>query len=232
MRVSIIIPCYNERDTIAQVINRVYAAGIENMEVIVVDDGSDDGTRQQLMRSLRGYPYELIVHEKNRGKGAAVRSGIDHASGDVIIIQDADLEYDPQDYSRLLDPIYNDKADVVYGSRFLSGAYAGQFHYRLFNRLSTWILKRLSGLPVTDVLTGYKVLRAPVARALDLREPRFGVDVEITVKVVNSTAVRFHEVAIGYRPRRRNEGKKPGILDAVRTMQVVALWWWRSRLVA
>jgi glycosyltransferase involved in cell wall biosynthesis len=218
-KLSVVIPCYNESATIARTLTTIVRADVPHMEVIVVDDGSTDGTADLLRGDLSPVIDRLIVHSKNRGKGAALRSGFEQVSGDIILIQDADLEYDPDDYSRLIQPILEQDADVVYGSRFArsDGQPVLSFWHVLANRLLTLISNCFTNLNLTDMETGYKVFRREVIQAITLRENRFGFEPEVTAKLAKSGCV-FHEVAIRYRGRSYAEGKKIGIKDAARAL--------------
>ena len=218
-RVSIVIPAYNERATVGELLRRVAAAplpaGMER-EVLVVDDGSSDGTRE-LLRELAAAaeppPFRLVEHEVNRGKGAAIRSGLAAASGDVMLIQDADLEYDPRDYPGLLQPILDDEADVVFGSRFLGGPHRVLFYWHyLSNRFLTTLSNIFTDLNLSDMETCYKVFRREVLAGLELRSNRFGIEPELTAKVARRGA-RIFEVPISYRGRTYAEGKKIGWRD-------------------
>ncbi len=219
-RLSVVIPAYNERQTVASLLQRVAAAplpeGLE-LEMVVVDDGSSDGTCE-LLRELEAKadpPFRLIEHAENRGKGAALRTGFEHAAGDVVLVQDADLEYNPRDYPVLLQPIVDDEADVVYGSRFLGGPHRVLFfwHY-VGNRLLTTMSNMFTDLNLSDMETCYKVFRAEVLKGLQLRSNRFGIEPEITAKVAKAR-VRIYEVPISYHGRTYAEGKKIGWRDGV-----------------
>jgi glycosyltransferase involved in cell wall biosynthesis len=211
MKISVVIPVFNERDTIAEVVSRVRRAlDGKDAEIVVVDDGSTDGTREAL-RSIAG--IRLIEHERNQGKGAALRTGFAAASGDVVIVQDADLEYDPRDYPKLLEPIEDGRADVVFGSRFLGGPHRVLFfwHY-LANKLLTWLSNLFTNLNLSDMETGYKVFRRPVLERIHIRSDRFNFEPEITAKVAK-TRCRVYEVPISYSGRTYDEGKKIGWRD-------------------
>ena len=219
-RLSVIIPAYNERRTVEKLLRRVSDAplpvGVE-LEMVVVDDGSSDGTRE-LLRDLEQRadpPFRLIEHGQNRGKGAALRSGFEHAVGDLVLVQDADLEYDPRDYPALLQPILDGNADVVYGSRFLGGPHRVLFfwHY-VGNRLLTMLSNMLTDLNLSDMETCYKVFRIEVLRDLKLTSNRFGIEPELTAKVAKTQA-RIYEVPISYHGRTYAEGKKIGWRDGV-----------------
>ena len=214
---SVIVPVYNERETVRLILERVASAPYRK-QVVVVDDGSSDGTRELLQELVDGSElvHELVVHEKNRGKGAALRSGFETAKGDIVIIQDADLEYDPVEYPKLLAPILEGRADVVYGSRFLTGmAHRVLFFWHsVANRFLTLVSNMLTNLNLTDMETCYKVFRVEVVRNLELRENRFGVEPEITAKVARMKC-RIFEVGISYDGRNYAEGKKISWPDAV-----------------
>ena len=218
VRISIVVPAYNERATVAQLLDRVASAplpeGVER-EIVVVDDRSTDGTRE-LLRALatRGYPpVRLVEHEVNRGKGAALRSGFAVAEGDLVLIQDADLEYDPRDYPKLLQPILDGEADVVYGSRFLGGPHRVLFYWHyLGNQLLTTLSNMLTDLNLSDMETCYKVFRRELLDGIELRSDRFGIEPELTARFSQSQA-RIYEVPISYHGRTYAEGKKIGWRD-------------------
>jgi glycosyltransferase involved in cell wall biosynthesis len=215
MKLSVIVPVYNERKTIEEIIRRVQAVDLDlEKEIIVVDDGSTDGTREAL-QSLALAELRVVVHEKNKGKGAALRSGFDRAEGDIILIQDADLEYDPREYPKLLEPILDGRADVVYGSRFLGGPHRVLYfwHY-VGNRFLTTFSNMLSNLNLTDMETCYKVFRRDVLQKINLKSPRFGFEPEITVKLAKLRC-RIYEVPISYSGRDYAEGKKIGWKDGL-----------------
>ncbi|MGH2559448.1 MAG: glycosyltransferase family 2 protein [Thermomicrobiales bacterium] len=204
--ISVVIPAYNERGTIAEILRRVRAVPIPK-QIIVVDDCSTDGTTALLRQEAAAGDVELIVHQLNQGKGAAVRSGLARVSGDVVIIQDADLEYDPDDYPALLAPIEKGVADVVYGSRFLGPHKAMYFWHSVGNKLLTLVCNVLFDTTLTDMETCYKVFTAGVARNLRLRSNRWGFDPEITAKILKR-GHRIYEVPISYAGREFHEGKK------------------------
>jgi glycosyltransferase involved in cell wall biosynthesis len=207
LRASVVVPCFNERETILELIDRVCAAPVDK-EVIVVDDCSTDGTRPLLLQRLaeRG-DFVLHLRERNGGKGAAVQDGLKRATGDVVIIQDADLEYDPADYPVLLRPIQTSKAKVVYGSRFIGEHKAMYFWHSLGNKFLTLLCNVLFDTTLTDMETCYKVFTIDIARQLKLREPRWGFDPEITARILKM-GNRIYEVPISYAGREFNEGKK------------------------
>ena len=213
-RLSIVIPVYNERATIEEVLKRVQAVPLDK-EVVVVDDGSTDGTGE-LLRSLHDPGVRVIVQTPNRGKGAALRRGFAEARGAIVIVQDADLEYDPADYAQLLEPIERGVADVVYGSRFLGGPHRVLlFWHSVGNHLLSMLSNMLTNLNLTDVWTCYKVFRAEVLQSLTLREDRFGFEAEVTAKIARGHW-RIYEVPISYHGRTYAEGKKITWKDGVR----------------
>lgn len=217
---SVVIPVYNERDTIREVLRRVDETGLAR-EVVIVDDGSVDGTRDVLRELENEGRTDLVIqyHERNRGKGAAVRTAIGRATKDVILIQDADLEYDPRDYPKLLQPILEGKADVVFGSRFLGGPHRVLFfwHY-VVNRILTFLSNMCTNLNLSDMEVGYKVFRREVLQGITIRSDRFNFEPEITAKVAKRK-VRIYEVPISYSGRTYEEGKKIGVRDGFE-----ALW--------
>jgi len=216
-RISVVIPCYNEASTIELLVRAVRGAPVGNLEVIVVDDGSTDGTAEVLRGPLREHVERVIIHDRNQGKGAALRSGIAVATGDIVIIQDADLEYDPQDYPRLIKPILDGKADVVYGSRFLGHdphRVLFFWHY-IGNRFLTLLSNMFTNLNLSDMETGYKVFRREVIQRLKIEENRFGFEPEVTAKISRMPGVRIYEVGISYYGRTYLEGKKINWKDGV-----------------
>lgn len=215
MKLSIIIPVYNEKETIKEVIHRVREidVGMEK-EIVIVDDGSEDGT-QDVLKSLSYPDTKTFFHTKNQGKGAALHTGFSKAQGDIILIQDADLEYDPAEYPMLLKPILDGRADVVYGSRFLGGPHRVFFfwHY-VGNRLLTTLSNMLSNLNLSDMETCYKVIKKDLLDRITLKSKRFGFEPEITIKLAKLKA-KIYEVPISYSGRDYSEGKKIGWKDGI-----------------
>jgi len=219
VKLSIIIPAYNERATIAEVLARVCAVPGEK-EILVVDDASRDGTRE-LLRDLATPPVRLFLHEHNRGKGAAIRTALPHVTGEVVIIQDADLEYDPGDYPRLIAPIASGEADAVYGSRFLGRGHRAStpWHYAV-NQVLTRLSNLFTGLRLSDMETCYKAFRADLVRDLPLVSNGFEIEPELTARAARRGA-RFMEVPISYRARSAGEGKKIGWRDGWRALRAI-----------
>jgi glycosyltransferase involved in cell wall biosynthesis len=213
MNLSVIIPVYNESKSIEEILSRVQATDMAT-EIVVVDDGSVDGTRD-ILKTLDGKKHvRVILHEKNQGKGAAVRTGMNAATGDILLIQDADLEYDPRDYPALLKPIHEGLADVVYGSRFLGGPRRVAMYWHLVaNYMLTFMTNILYNTILTDMETGYKAFRRKVIQDMPLHSKRFDFEPEFTAKVLKRH-YRIFEVAITFNPRDYSEGKKIGLKDA------------------
>jgi len=224
MKLSIIIPCYNEIQTIEKIVELVYNSSFNNKEIIVIDDFSTDGTREKLKKnvSLTKKITKTIFHEKNMGKGSAIKSGIKEVSGDIIIIQDADLEYDPNEYSILIDPILKGKADVVYGSRFTSGKNARvlYFWHRFGNFVITLLSNFFTNLNLTDIETCYKVFKSEIIKKINIEEERFGFEPEITAKI-SKLNCRIYEVGISYYGRTYGEGKKITWKDGFRAIYCI-----------
>jgi glycosyltransferase involved in cell wall biosynthesis len=218
VKLSVVMPVFNEKDTIREILDQVRGVGLVN-QVVVVDDFSTDGTREVLREeAARDETLTLVLHDRNRGKGAGVRSGVERATGDIIIIQDADLEYDPRDYPALIRPIVEGRVKVVYGSRFLGPRKDMLFWHMVGNKLLTLVTNILYDSTLSDMETCYKVMRADVAKSLDIQSNRWGIDPEITAKVLKRRN-RIFEVPISYYGREYEEGKKISWRDGF-----VVLW--------
>jgi glycosyltransferase involved in cell wall biosynthesis len=222
MKVSVVIPCYNEKATIEKIVEAVRSAAIGNREIIVVDDCSQDGTRAVLEEKVSQLVDRIIYHQVNRGKGAALRSGFAAATGDMILVQDADLEYSPEDYPALLEPLMSDKADAVLGSRFMGGRPHRVlfFWHMVGNKFLTLLSNMFTNLNLTDMQTGYKAFKAPLIKSIQIEEDRFGVEPEIVAKLAKLRC-RIFEVGISYYGRTYDEGKKIGWRDGFRALQAI-----------
>ncbi len=217
---SIVIPCYNEKDYIKEVVERVKAIPFPRREIIIVDDCSTDGTREILKRELESQVRKIVYHEKNSGKGACLRDGFQAATGDIILIQDADLEYDPRDYAILIRPILEDKADVVYGSRFVGSQQHRvlYFWHMVGNKFLTLLSNMFTNINLTDMETCYKVFRKEIIKKIAIKEDRFGFEPEITAKIARLKC-RIYEVGVSYSGRTYQQGKKINWKDGLH-----ALW--------
>jgi glycosyltransferase involved in cell wall biosynthesis len=216
IRLSVVIPCYNEIATLERVVDAVRAAPVPHQEIILVDDGSTDGTRELIDARLRARVDRVVLHDRNRGKGAALRSGFAAATGDVVIVQDADLEYDPAEFPRLLEPFLERGADVVFGSRFVGGASHRVLYYWHYvgNRLLTTLSNVFTNLNLTDMEVCYKAFRRSVLERISLEEDRFGFEPEVTAKVAK-LGCAVYEVGVSYAGRTYAEGKKIGWRDGL-----------------
>ena len=222
MKLSVIIPCYNEVGSLHEIIERVKSAEPLDKEIIVVDDFSTDGTRELLQSEIEPLVDEILYHESNRGKGAALRTGFARARGDIVLIQDADLEYDPSEYVRLIGPILQGRADVVYGSRFIGeGPHRVVYFWHMIgNKFLTLLSNMFSNINLSDMETCYKVFRREVLKDIVIEEDRFGFEPEITAKLARS-GCRIYEIGITYYGRTYEEGKKIGWRDGVRAIMAI-----------
>ena len=209
MLVTVLIPCFNEKKTIAKVVDRINDLKDLNLEIIIIDDNSNDGTRDLLNDKIKENVSRIIFNNKNYGKGYCIRKGIEASNGDAILIQDADLEYDPSDYPKLIKPIESGVADVVYGSRFLGGEEKRvlYFWHTLGNKLLTIFSNMFTNLNLTDMEVGYKLFKADILKDIDLVENRFGIEPEVTAKI-SKKKIRIFEVGISYYGRKYEDGKK------------------------
>ena len=209
MKISILIPCYNEEKTIEKIINKILDLKDLNLEIIIVDDNSTDSSRSIINTKLKDKIHKLILNDKNYGKGYSIRKGIEAATGEVLIIQDADLEYDPKDYQKLLEPFILGVADVVYGSRFISSDKKRvlYFWHTVGNKILTLLSNIFTNLNLSDMEVGYKAFKTDVIKNIDLKENRFGFEPEVTAKIAKKS-LRLYEVGISYYGRKYNEGKK------------------------
>ncbi len=221
MTLSVIIPCFNEVKTLNELLAAVKECGVEDLEIIIVDDCSTDGTRE-LLKNLNDETIKVFYHDFNKGKGAALRTGFKSATGDICIVQDADLEYDPKEFPLLLDPIIKNKADVVFGSRFQSGRphRVVYFWHRIGNGVLTLLSNFFTDLNLSDMETCYKAFRTEVIKSIDIKENRFGFEPEITAKI-SKMDLRIYEVGISYYGRTYDEGKKIGWKDGVRAIYCI-----------
>ncbi len=222
MKLSIIIPCYNEKEHLAKLISLVKGSPVEDKEIILVDDGSKDGTTELIRSNIESMVDKVIYHPKNMGKGASIQSALKYVTGDMVIIQDADLEYDPNEYPKLIAPIIDGKADIVFGSRFLG---EGPHRVHLFwhyvgNRLLTLLSNMFTNLNLTDMETCYKLFRTEIIKGIIIKENGFGIEPEITVKAAKMKC-RIYEVGISYYGRSYKEGKKINWRDGLKALFVI-----------
>ena len=223
MKLSIIIPCFNELNTIDQIVKKVKNSPYKNKEIIIVDDYSTDGLREKLQSDLEKKVDKVLYHDFNQGKGAAIRTGISHVSGDIIIIQDADLEYDPNEYPIILEPILNDGADVVFGSRFLSnGSHRVLYYWHyLANKFLTTLSNIFTNINLTDMETCYKAFKREILENIEIEENRFGFEPEITAKISKIANIKIYEVGISYHGRTYDEGKKINWKDGFSALRCI-----------
>ena len=234
LKLSVIIPCYNEKKTIQAILKKIIESlnnyKIIDYEIIIVDDYSDDGTKELLNEIKDKGKIIVFFHETNLGKGAAIQTAIQHITGDITIIQDADLEYDPFDYNKLLLPFFETNADVVYGSRFLGGGKYTRIHFfwhYLANKILTFFCNSLINLNLTDMETGYKVFKSSILKSITLREKTFAFEPEITIKL-SKKKCKFYEVPITYNGRSYEDGKKIGLKDAFIALKAIILYSFKS----
>jgi glycosyltransferase involved in cell wall biosynthesis len=222
MKLSVVIPCFNENGTIESIVDAVRESPITNKEIIVVDDFSNDGCRETLRTKIEPQGVRVIYHDKNLGKGAAIKTGFSHATGEIVIIQDADLEYDPSEYPHIIRPILDGKADVVFGSRFMGGGAHRVVYY--WHMVGNWLLTTLSNMltnvNLTDMETCYKAFRKDILTKIVIEENRFGVEPELTAKVAKLKC-RIYEVGISYHGRTYEEGKKIGWKDGLHAIRCI-----------
>ena len=228
-KLSILIPCYNEVSSIDLIINKVLKNlelfNFSNYEIVIVDDFSNDGTKKKLEMFSKNGKFRIILHDHNQGKGAAIRTGIKNIDGDILIIQDADLEYDPSDYNKLLTPFFETDADIVYGSRFLGGGKYVRIHFfwhYLANKILTFICNIFINLNLTDMETGYKVFKSSVIKNINIEEDSFSFEPEVTIKLARKK-YKFYEVPITYNGRSYEEGKKIGLKDAFIALKAIII---------
>jgi glycosyltransferase involved in cell wall biosynthesis len=233
-KLSIIIPCYNEKKTIQAILEKIIENlnnyKIDDYEIIIVDDSSDDGTKELLNEIKNKEKIIVFFHETNLGKGAAIQTAIQHLTGDITIIQDADLEYDPYDYNKLLLPFFETNADVVYGSRFLGGGKYTRIHFfwhYLANKILTFFCNSMINLNLTDMETGYKVFKSSIIKSITLQEKTFAFEPEITIKL-SKKRCKFYEVPITYNGRSYEDGKKIGLKDAFIALKAIILYSFKS----
>ncbi len=222
MKLSVVMPCYNETRTIRDIVAKVLSQPFD-IELLIVDDGSKDGTRDILAELAAAHPQiRVLLQDVNQGKGAALRRGFKEATGDIVLVQDADLEYDPGEYAVLIEPIRQGKADVVFGSRFGGSSHRVlYFWHSVGNRVLTTLSNMVTDLNLTDMETCYKVFRREVIQSLDLQENRFGIEPEMTAKLAATPGLRIYEVPISYDGRTYAEGKKIGLKDGFRAIYAI-----------
>jgi len=230
IKLSIVIPCYNEHNTIKEIIKKVtyqlQQYSFNDYEILVVDDCSNDGTSEILKQISLEKNIKIFSHSQNLGKGAAAHTGIDNTTGDILIIQDADLEYDPSDYDKLLRPFFEADADIVYGSRFIGGGKYVRIHFfwhYLANKIITFVCNMFTNLNLTDVETGYKVFKTSCLKNVKLKEKSFSFEPEITIKLAKKK-LKFFEVPISYNGRSYDEGKKIGLKDAFIAFKAIFIY--------
>ncbi len=218
---SIIVPIYNVEMYLRKCIDSIVKQNFKDYEVLLIDDCSTDGTREVLKNEIEPIVHKVIYHKKNRGKGGALKTGIKYATGDVVIIQDADMEYNPKEYPNIVNAIFENQADVVYGSRFLRGGVKGYLRNYLANKFLTFLSNCKTGLKLTDMETCYKAFKREIIQSINIEEMRFGFEPEITAKIAKQ-GIKIKEVPIKYYPRKNSEGKKIGFKDGIRA--IICIW--------
>ena len=229
-KLSIIIPCYNEKNTIEKILKKIDLSlinyGFQNYEILIIDDFSNDGTKEVLKNLPNKEKIQIFFHDNNLGKGAAIHTALKHITGNITIIQDADLEYDPFDYDKLLVPFFEANADVVYGSRFMGGGKYVRIHFfwhYLANKILTFICNLFTNLNLTDMETGYKVFKSSALKSIDLKEKSFSFEPEVTIKLAKKK-YKFFEVPVTYNGRSYEEGKKIGLKDAFIALKTIIFY--------
>ena len=217
---SIVVPCYNEKDNIKKIVKKILNSPVKNKEIIIVDDCSSDGTRDILEKEIKHFVNKIVYKELNNGKGATLKEGFKHVTGDFVIIQDADMEYEPNDYVTVLEPLVNGECDVCYGSRFLNTKAKGNLANILANKFLTFLSNIFTGLHLTDMETCYKCFKREIIQSIDIEEKRFGFEPEITAKLAKKKVI-IKEIPISYYPRTNMEGKKIGFKDGIRAIYCI-----------
>jgi glycosyltransferase involved in cell wall biosynthesis len=219
---SVVVPCYNEKSTIRVIVQKIKESGLDDLEIIIVDDFSTDGTREILEKEIEPLVSKVVLHSKNQGKGAALRTGFVHCTKDIVVVQDADLEYDPAEYRILMQPILDGRADVVFGSRFLGGRphRVHLFWHLMGNRFLTLFSNMFTNLNLTDMETCYKMFKRDIIQKISIKEDRFGFEPEITAKIARTESV-IYEVGISYYGRGYDDGKKIGWKDGFRAIYAI-----------
>ncbi len=217
---SIVVPCYNEKDNIKKIVKKIHNSPVKNKEIIIVDDCSSDGTRDILEKEIKHFVNKIVYKELNNGKGATLKEGFKHVTGDFVIIQDADMEYEPNDYVKVLEPLVNGECDVCYGSRFLNTKAKGNLANILANKFLTFLSNIFTGLHLTDMETCYKCFKREIIQSIDIEEKRFGFEPEITAKLAKKKVI-IKEIPISYYPRTNMEGKKIGFKDGIRAIYCI-----------
>lgn len=217
---SIVVPCYNEKDNIKKIVKKILNSPVKNKEIIIVDDYSSDGTRDILEKEIKPLVSKIVYQEQNQGKGATLKEGFKHVTGDFVIIQDADMEYEPNDYVKVVESLVNGECDVCYGSRFLNTKAKGNLANILANKFLTFLSNIFTGLHLTDMETCYKCFKREIIQSIDIEEKRFGFEPEITAKLAKKKVI-IKEIPISYYPRTNMEGKKIGFEDGIRAIYCI-----------